>query len=198
MEVTMDQIKELRDETGVSVMQVKKALEGAMGDMDKARMALRKVSGEIAAKKGGRTLGAGVISSYIHGNGSVGVLLELGCETDFVAKNEEFKKLAYEIAMHIAAMNPKYNRLTDVTEEDRAKATAFFQDEVAKLDKPTAIKEKVLQGKLDTYFKEQTLVEQPYVKDPNITIGDLVKGAVQKFGENTEFVRFTRFAAGKQ
>lgn len=197
MEITMDQIKELRDETGVSVMQVKKALEEAKGDMDKARMALRKKSGEIAAKKGDRTLGAGVVASYIHGNGSVGVLLELGCETDFVAKNEEFKKLAYEIAMHVAAMNPKYNRLTDVTEEDRAKATAFFQDEVDKLDKPEPMKAKILEGKLDTYLKEQALMEQPFVKNPEMTVGDMVKGAVQKFGEKTEVVRFVRFAAGK-
>lgn len=193
----MDQIKALRDETGVSVMQVKKALEEAKGDMDKARMALRKISGEIAAKKGSRTLGAGVVTSYIHGNGSVGVLLELGCETDFVAKNEEFKKLAYDIAMHVAAMNPKYNRLLDVTAEDRAKATAFFQDEVAKLDKPEPMKTKILEGKLETYLKEQTLVEQPYVKNPDMTVGDMVKGAVQKFGEKTEIVRFVRFAAGK-
>ena len=197
MEITMDQIKELRDETGVSVMQVKKALEEAKGDMDKARMALRKKSGEIAAKKGDRTLGAGVVASYIHGNGSVGVLLELGCETAFVAKNEEFKKLAYEIAMHVAAMNPKYNRLTDVTEEDCAKATAFFQDEVDKLDKPEPMKAKILEGKLDTYLKEQALMEQPFVKNPEMTVGDMVKGAVQKFGEKTEVVRFVRFAAGK-
>lgn len=197
MEITLDQIKELRDETSVSVMQVKKALEEAKGDMDKARMALRKKSGEIAAKKGDRTLGAGTVAAYIHAGGSVGALVELACETDFVAKNEDFKKLAYDIAMHVAAMNPKYNRLTDVVDEDRAKATAFFQDEVDKLDKPAPIKEKVLQGKLDTYFKEQTLVEQPYVKNPEVTIGDLVKGAIQKFGENTELVRFTRFAAGK-
>ncbi|MDO8521018.1 MAG: elongation factor Ts [bacterium] len=194
----MDAIKALRDETSVSVMQVKKALEEAKGDMEKARMALRKKSGEIAAKKGDRALGAGVVASYIHAGGTVGALVELACETDFVAKNEDFKKLAYEIAMHVAAMNPKYNRLADVTEEDRAKATAFFQDEVAKLDKPAPIKEKVLQGKLDTYFKEQTLSEQPYVKNPEVTVGDLVKGAVQKFGENTELVRFTRFAVGKQ
>lgn len=193
----MERIKELRDETGVSVMQVKKALEEAMGDMEKARMALRKKSGEIAAKKGDRALGAGVVAAYVHGGGSVGVLLELACETDFVAKNEDFRKLAYEVAMHVAAMNPKYNHLSDVTEDDRAKATAFFKDEVAKLDKPDAIKEKVLQGKLDTYFKEQTLLEQPFVKNPDVTVGDLVKGAVQKFGENTDVVRFTRFAAGK-
>jgi len=178
-------------------MQCKKALEGAMGDMDKARMALRKQSGEIAAKKGSRTLGAGVIAAYIHGNGSVGTLLELACETDFVAKNEEFKKLAYEIAMHVAAMNPKYNRLDDVTDEDRAKAMAFFKDEVAKLDKPAPIKAKILEGKLDTYFKEQTLTEQPYVKDPDMTVGDLVSSAIQKFGEKTEVVRFVRFAVGK-
>ena len=197
MEITTDMIKVLRDETGVSIMQCKKALEEAKGDMDKARMALRKQSGEIAAKKGSRTLGAGVVASYIHAGGGVGVLLELACETDFVAKNEEFKKLAYEIAMHVAAMNPKYNRLTDITDEDRAKATAFFQDEVAKLDKPAPIKEKVLQGKLDTYFKEQTLVEQPYVKNPEMTVGDMVKGAIQKFGEKTEIIRFVRFAAGK-
>ncbi|OGZ07246.1 MAG: hypothetical protein A2942_03795 [Candidatus Lloydbacteria bacterium RIFCSPLOWO2_01_FULL_50_20] len=197
MEITMEQIKELRDETGVSVMQVKKALEEAKGDMDKARMALRKQSGEIAAKKGSRTLGAGVIAAYIHAGGSVGVLLELACETDFVAKNEEFKKLAYEIAMHAAAMNPKYTSLEDVTDADRAKAEAFFGDEVAKLDKPAPIKEKVLAGKLDMFFNEQTLVEQPYVKDPEMTVGDLVKGAVQKFGEKTEIIRFVRFAVGK-
>ena len=195
--VGMEQIKELRDETGVSVMQVKKALEDANGDMDKARMALRKQSGEIAAKKGSRTLGAGIVASYIHAGGSVGVLLELACETDFVAKNEEFKKLAHEIAMHVAAMNPRYNRLEDITGEDRAKATAFFQDEVAKLDKPAPIKEKALAGKLDAYFKEQTLMEQPYVKNPDVTIGGLVMSAVQKFGEKTEIIRFVRFVAGK-
>ena len=193
----MDQIKELRDETGVAVMQCKKALEDAGGDMDKARMALRKKSGEIAAKKGDRAFGAGVIAAYIHGNNSVGAIVELACETDFVAKNEDFKQLAYEIAMHVAAVNPKYRVEEDITDEDRSKAIAFFEDEVAKMDKPEAIKEKALQGKLDTYFKEQVLVHQPFVKNPDITIGDLIKGAVQKFGENTELVRYARFAVGK-
>ena len=193
----MDQIKALRDETGVAVMQCKKALEESAGDMDKARMALRKKSGEIASKKGDRALGSGVVAAYVHGNNSVGAIVELACETDFVAKNEEFKHLAYEIAMHVVAMSPKYNKLTDVSAEDKAKATAFFQDEVAKLDKPGPMKEKILEGKLDTYFKEQTLVEQPFVKNPDMKIGDLIKGAVQKFGENTELVRFVRFAVGK-
>lgn len=193
----MDQIKELRDETGVAVMQCKKALEDAGGDMDKARMALRKKSGEIAAKKGDRAFGAGVVASYIHGNNTVGAIVELACETDFVAKNEDFKKLAYDIAMHIVAANPKYRTEADITEEDKAKATAFFEEEVAKMDKPEAIKEKALQGKLDVYFGEQVLVHQPYVKDPEMTIGDLIKGAVQKFGENTEVVRYARFSVGK-
>lgn len=197
MEITTELIKALRDETGVSVMQVKKALEEANGDMDKARMALRKKSGEIAAKKGDRALAAGVIASYIHGTGTVGALVELGCETDFVAKNEDFRKLAYDIAMHVAAMNPKYRTEADITPEDKEKAKAFFADEVAKMDKPEAIKQKALEGKLDTYFKELILVHQPYVKDPGVTIGDLIKGAVQKFGENTELIRYVRFAAGK-
>ncbi len=195
----MDQIKELRDETGVAVMQCKKALEDAGGDMEKARMFLRKKSGEIAAKKGDRTLGAGVVASYIHGNASVGALVELSCETDFVAKNEDFKKLAYEIAMHIAAANPKYRVETDISDADREKAKVFFAEEVEKTmaGKPEEIKAKALEGKMNVYFAEQVLVKQPYVKNPDMTIGQLVEGAVQKFGEKTELTRFVRFAVGK-
>ncbi len=198
-EITTEQIKELRDMTGVSVMQCKKALEEAGGDQEKALMALRKKSGEIAAKKGDRTLGAGVIASYIHGAGTVGVLIELACETDFVAKNEDFRALAYDIAMHIAAMNPKYNKLEDATDVDREKAKVFFTEEVEKTmaGKPEDIKAKALAGKIDTFFKEQTLVEQPFVKDGSLTVGALISGAVQKFGEKTEVSRFVRFAAGK-
>lgn len=199
MEITTELIKSLRDETGVSVMQCKKALEDAGGDMEKARMALRKKSGEIAAKKGDRTLGAGVIAAYIHANGTVGAMVELACETDFVAKNEEFKRLAYDIAMHVAAMNPRYNNIEDVSEDDREHARAFFVDEVEKTlkGKPEEIKAKALEGKLAAYFKEQTLMEQPFVKNPDITVGEMVKGAVQKFGEKTELIRFVRYAAGK-
>lgn len=180
-------------------MQCKKALEEAGGDMEKARMMLRKKSGELAAKKSDRTLGAGVIASYIHGNASVGSIVELSCETDFVAKNEEFKKLAYDIAMHIVASNPKYRVETDINEADRAKAKDFFAEEVEKTmaGKPDAIKAKALEGKMDTFFAEQVLLKQPYIKNPEVTVGDLVKSAVQKFGENTELTRFTRFAVGK-
>ncbi len=199
MEISMDQIKELRDETGVAVMQCKKALEDAGGDMDKARMMLRKKSGELAAKKSDRSLASGVVQAYIHGNNSVAAMVELSCETDFVAKNEEFKKLAYEIAMHVAAANPKYRVDADIPEEDKKKAKEFFEEEVAKTmaGKPEEIKAKALQGKMDTYFKELVLMHQPFVKNPDVTIGDLVKGAVQKFGENTELTRYARFAVGK-
>lgn len=195
----MEAIKALRDETGVAVMQCKKALEDAGGDMEKARMMLRKKSGEIAAKKGDRVLGAGVVQTYLHGNNSVAAMVELSCETDFVAKNEEFIKLAYEIAMHVAATNPKYLVEGDIPEEDKKKAKAFFEEEVAKTmaGKPDAIKAKALEGKIDTYFKELVLVYQPFIKNPDVTIGDLVKGAVQKFGENTELRRYSRFAVGK-
>lgn len=199
MDISMEQVKALRDETGVAVMQCKKALEEAGGDMEKARMALRKKSGELAAKKSDRALASGVVASYIHGAGSVGAMVELGCETDFVAKNEDFKKLAYEIAMHVAALRPKFLTQAEITEEDKAKAKAYFAEEVEKTmeGKPEAIKEKALQGKLDVYFKEMVLVDQPYVKNADVTVGDLVKTAVQKFGENTEIVRFVRFAVGK-
>lgn len=180
-------------------MQCKKALEDAGGDREKALMALRKKSGEIAAKKGDRTLGAGVVAAYIHSNGSVGAMVELSCETDFVAKNEDFKKLAYEIAMHVAAINPEYRTEADIDDAARAKATEFFKEEVENTmkGKPDAIKEKALQGKIDAYFSEKVLMHQPFVKDPNVTIANLVTGAVQKFGEKTEITRFVRYAVGK-
>jgi elongation factor Ts len=167
--------------------------------MEKARMALRKKSAEIATKKGDRSLGSGVVAAYIHGNATVGALVELNCETDFVAKNEDFKKLAYDIAMHVAAAAPKYRIEDDITEEDRAKAAAFFVEEVEKqlAGKPEEIKQKALEGKLNTFFAEQVLLRQPYVKNPDMTIAQLIDGAVQKFGERTELTRFSRFIVGK-
>lgn len=195
----MDMVKQLRDETNVAIMQCKKALEDAGGDMDKARMALRKKSAEIATKKGDRTLASGVVAAYIHGNGTVGALVELNCETDFVAKNEDFKQLAYDIAMHIAAINPKYRVEDDITDEDKQKAQAFFEEEVEKqmAGKPAEIKAKALEGKMKTFFAEQVLMAQSYVKNPDITIAQLIDGAVQKFGERTEVSRFSRFVVGK-
>lgn len=199
MEISMDMVKQLRDETNVAIMQCKKALEDAGGDMDKARIALRKKSAEIATKKGDRSLGSGVVAAYIHGNSTVGSMVELNCETDFVAKNEDFKQLAYDIAMHIAAVGPKYRVVEDITEEDRAKAVSFFEEEVEKqlAGKPAEIKQKALDGKLNTFFAEQVLMQQSYVKNPDVTIAQLIDGAVQKFGERTELSRFSRFVVGK-
>ncbi|MCR4306585.1 MAG: elongation factor Ts [Candidatus Yonathbacteria bacterium] len=194
MKITTEQIKQLRDTTGVSVMQCKRALEEAGGDMDQAIILLRKKSSDIASKKEGRELNAGVVAAYIHAGGNVGSMVELACETDFVAKNEEFKRLAYDIAMHVAASNPEFLSTGDITEEDKGKVRAAFAKEVAESDKPEDIKEKMLQGKIDTYFKEKALLEQNFIKDPSVTIKNLEEQAVQKFGEKTKVVRFVRFA----
>ena len=192
MEITSAQLKELRDQTGVSVMQCKRALEEAGGDMDKAKIILLKKSGEIAQKKSDRALGAGAIGSYVHSTNEVAALVELSCETDFVAKNAEFIALAREIAMHVAAQNPLYVRRDQVTPEAMQKAREVFMEEVK--DKPAEIREKVLGGKLDAYFKDRVLLEQPFIKDPERTIGDLVTAAIQKFGENIVVSRISRLS----
>lgn len=195
--ITTEQIKELRDMTGISVMQCKKALEEAGGDKEKALALLRKKSGDIAAKKEGRELGAGVIESYIHNTKTVGVLVELSCETDFVARNEGFVALARDIAMHTAAMNPEYVDESYISEDARTKATELFKKEVEESGKPADIKEKMMEGKLSSYFAERTLLAQPFVKDPNVTIKQLIDGGVQKFGEKIAIARFVRFAVGR-
>jgi len=194
MEITTEQIKQLRDTTGVSIMQCKKALEEAEGNMDQAIILLRKKSGDIASKKEGRELKAGVVQAYIHAGGTVGSMVQLACETDFVAKNEDFKKLAYDIAMHVAASNPEFLNTEDITEEDKEKVRAAFTKETAESDKSAEIKEKMLQGKIDSYFKEKVLREQNFIKDPSVTIKNLEEQAVQKFGEKTKVVRFVRFS----
>lgn len=191
--ITTEQIKQLRDKTGVSVMQCKKALEEALGDMDKSLIILRKKGSDIASKKSDRTLGSGRIASYIHGNGSVGSLVELSSETDFVSKNDEFYTLAHNIAMQVAATNPAYLKAGDVTEEEKKKAVEVFEKEV--VGKSEDIKEKIIKGKLDSYFADKILLEQPFIKDGNIKIKDLIESAIQKFGEKIEVARFARFSA---
>jgi len=195
--ITTEQIKELRELTGISVMQCKKALEEASGDKEKALLILRKKSGDIATKKGDRELGAGVVESYIHSNKTVGALLELSCETDFVARNEEFVSMARDIAMHITATNPQYLDETEITEDVRAKVIDMFKKEVEESDKPAEIKEKMMEGKLAGYFGDRTLLAQTFVKNPDITIKQLIDGGVQKFGEKIAIARFSRFSVGK-
>lgn len=192
MDITTDVIKNLRDETGVSVMQCKKALEEAEGDIEKAKIILRKHSAAIASKKADRTLGAGVAAAYTHAGGAVVGAVVLACETDFVAKNEEFSKLAYDIAMHVAAMAPHFRVREDVQESDVKAAREVFMGEVENV--PEKAREAALQGKLDAYLKEKVLMDQPFVKDPSQTIRGLIDAAVQKFGEKVEVVRFERLS----
>jgi elongation factor Ts len=190
--ITTEQVKELRDRTGLSIMQCKKALEETGGDMDKAIVILQKKSGDVASKKSDRTLGAGAVQSYIHGTGSVGAIVELSCETDFVAKNEEFKAIAYDIAMQVAATNPQFLKMEDVTPEIKKSAEEVFKTELE--GKPEDMKPKILEGKLNAYFGEQVLLDQPFIKNGDLKIKDLITGATQKFGERIEIRRFVRFS----
>lgn len=189
--ITTEQIKELRDRTGVAVIQCKKALEEAGGDMEKALVILRKKSGELSAKKADRTFGAGAVQAYIHANGTVAAMVELVSETDFVSGNEEFKSLARDIAMHVAASNPQFITKEEIDEKTRSTAAEVFAAEVK--DKPKEMQEKILAGKLDTYFSEQVLMNQPFIKNPDITIAGLIDAAMQKFGEKIAVARFSRF-----
>ena len=185
-------LKKLRDETGVSIMQCKKALEEAGGDIEKAKIILRKQSSAIASKKSDRALGAGVAAAYTHAGGSVVGAVVLASETDFVSKNEAFSKLAYDIAMHVAAMNPQFRSRADIKEQDLVAAREVFAAEAAKV--PEAARAKAIEGKVDSYLRERVLFEQPYVKDSTVTIQQLIDSAVQKFGEKIELVRFERLS----
>ncbi len=189
--ISTEQVKTLRDQTGISVMQCKKALEEAKGDMEKALVILRKKSGEISAKKGDRTFRAGTVQAYIHSNGTVGAMVELNCETDFVANNDEFKALARDIAMHVTATNPKFLKKEDITEADTKAAREVFEAEIK--GKPEAVQKTILEGKLNAYFGEMVLLDQPFIKNSEVTIQGLVDQAVQKFGEKTAVGRFARF-----
>ncbi len=192
--VTTEQIKDLRDKTGISVMQCKKVLEEAGGDMEKALVLLRKHSSAISGKKSDRTLGAGAVISYIHSGNAVGTLVLLSAETDFVAKNEDFKKLGRDIAMHIAATAPAYLKREDIPEAEMEKVREALSSEVPK-GKPADIAEKILQGKLDDYLKSKVLLEQAFIKDETATIQSLLDSAMQKFGERVEVSRFVRFTS---
>ncbi len=192
MEITSQMIKELRDRTGISVMQCKKALEEAGGDSEKALIILKKKRSEAADKKSDREIGAGAVGSYMHNTNEVGAMVVLGCETDFVAKNEEFVVLANEIAMHVAAMDPKYISRDELDDSAIEKAKEVFAEEIA--DKPADMQEKIMEGKLNSYFKDQILLEQPFVKNPDTTIGEMVTGAVQKFGENVTVSEVSRLS----
>lgn len=189
---TTDDVKKLRDMTGISVMQCKQALDEAGGDFDKALLLLQKKGSALAAKKSDRELGAGTVAAYIHSTKDVGSMVVLNSETDFVAKNEEFVRLAYDIAMHVSAAQPQFIKRDDIDLATHERIKEMFTKEV--LDKPENLREQILTGKIDAYLKNLVLLEQSFIKDPEKTIKDLLDGAVQKFGERVEVGRMARFS----
>lgn len=192
MEITSVQLKELREKTGISVMQCKRALEEAGGDMDKAVIILKKKRSEAAEKKSDRALGAGAIGVYVHNTNEVAAMVLLASETDFVSKNTEFVALAKDIAMHVAATDPKYISKDELPADAIEKAKEVFAPELE--GKPEEMKAKIMEGKLNSYFKDQILMEQDFIKNPEITIGEMVNGAVQKFGENVSIAKISRLS----
>ena len=190
--VSFDDVKKLRAETGLSIGQCKKSLEDSDGDFDKARELLRKKGTIAAEKKAYRDLGAGVVSAYIHNTKTVGTIVELLCETDFVAKNEEFSKLAYNIAMHATAMNPQFITEAQIPEEDLKKLKNELLSQLE--GKPEEMKEKIMKDQLNAKFSDNVLVKQKFIQDDTQTIQGLLENATHKFGERVEIGRIQRFS----
>jgi len=198
MEITAALVKELRDRSGVGMMECKKALVETGGNIDKAFDYLRKAGAAKALKKEGREAKEGVVISYIHPGAKLGVLLELNCETDFVAKTEDFVNLGNDIAMHIAATDPLAVASEDISSEVIEKEKEIYSDQAKKSNKPAEIIEKMVEGRLKKFYKENVLIEQDFVKDPNKTIKDIITDTVGKLGENIVVSRFGRFQLGEK
>ena len=198
MEITAALVKELRDRSGVGMMECKKALVETGGNLDKAFDHLRKAGAAKALKKEGREAKEGVVLSYIHPGAKLGVLLELNCETDFVAKTEDFTNLGNDIAMHVAATDPLAVSVEDISIEIVEKEKEIYSDQAKKTNKPAEIIEKMVEGRLKKFYKENILIEQDFVKDPNKTIKDIITDTVGKLGENIVVSRFKRFQLGEK
>jgi len=196
-EVSAAAVKALRERTGAGMMDCKKALAETGGDMEKAVDWLRQKGLAAAAKKAGRTATEGLISSYIHGNGRIGVLVEVNCETDFVARNEAFQQLVKDIAMHIAAAAPMYVRREEVDPQVLERELEVYRGQLREQGKPEHIWDKILEGRKEKFFKEICLLEQPFVKDPDKTVQDVINEAIAKIGENIVVRRFARFVLGE-
>jgi elongation factor Ts len=197
MAITAQMVKELRERTSAPMMDCKTALTETQGDMEKAVDFLRKKGLAAAAKKAGRIAAEGAVGSYIHGGGKLGVLVEVNCETDFVARTDEFQELVRDIAMHIAAAEPRFVRREEVTEDVLAREREIFKDQAAASGKPANVVEKIVTGKMEKYFSEFVLLEQPYVKDSDKSVGQLITEKVAKIGENIQVRRFVRFKLGE-
>ncbi|HHW70173.1 MAG TPA: translation elongation factor Ts [Clostridiales bacterium] len=195
--ITASMVKELREATGAGMMDCKRALEEANGDIEKATEILREKGLAAAAKKASRIAAEGLVDSYIHPDGRIGVLVEVNCETDFVAKTDEFKDFVRDIAMHIAAMNPKYLSREEVPEEIINKEKEILRTQALNEGKPEKIVDKIVDGRLNKFFEENCLLEQPFVKDPDKTIQDLVNEKISTIGENINIRRFVRYERGE-
>ena len=197
-EISAKDVKELRDRTGAGMMECKGALSEAGGDMERAIDILRAKGAAKAAKRAERETKEGAIGSYIHMGGKIGVLVEMGCETDFVARNDEFQKLVRDVAMHIAAASPVAVRREDFPADLLERERGVYREQMKESGKPEHIWDKIIDGKVEKFYAEQALLEQPFVKDPDITVGELITRAAAKTGEKVEVRRFARFALGEQ
>jgi elongation factor Ts len=195
--ISASQVKELREKTGAPMMDCKQALSEAKGDLEQAVVLLRKKGVSVAAKKASRATSEGSVANYIHAGGKIGVLVEVNCESDFVARTDDFKELVHDIAMHIAASDPRYVRKEDVTPEDFAREKDIFLAQAVASGKPPAIAEKMVAGKMEKFYEEVCLLEQPFIKDQTISISQLVAAKIGKLGENITVRRFARFKVGE-
>ncbi len=189
----LDVIKQLREETQASFSDCKKAVEKAGGDIEKAREILKTISKEIAIKKSGRQIKEGIVETYVHSNKKIGVMVELGCETDFVARNEQFQELAHNIALQIAAMNPLYVSRDDIPQEVIESQKRIYSEEFRDSNKPVDIIKKIIDGKLESYYSEVCLLDQKYVKNPDVTVKEYLNENIARLGENIIVGRFVRF-----
>ena len=198
MAITAQQVKELREKTGAGMMECKKALSEANGDVSKAVTILRERGLAAAEKKAGRQTREGLVASYIHAGGKLGVLVEVNCETDFVARTDGFQELVRDIAMQIAAVNPLCVRREDVPEAELSREREIYRKQAEGTGKPEQVIAKIVEGKLNKYYSEVTLYEQPFIKDPQVTVQELIKATIAKVKENISVRRFARFKVGEE
>jgi len=197
MKITAGMVKELREGTGAGMMDCKKALQEADGDMDKAVELLRKKGLAAAAKKAGRIAAEGAVGSYIHAGGKIGVLVEVNCETDFVARTDDFQALVRDIAMHIAAAEPRFVSRDEVTADVMEAERRIYREQALESGKPENVVDRIVEGKIGKFYSEAVLLEQPFVKDPDKTIQQLLAEKIAKIGENIQVRRFARFKMGE-
>ncbi|HXW92489.1 MAG TPA: translation elongation factor Ts [Terriglobales bacterium] len=194
--ISASQVKELRERTGAPMMDCKQALTESKGDLEQAILILRKRGAAVAQEKATRVTSEGSVASYIHAGGKIGVLVEVNCESDFVARTDDFKELVHDIAMHIAASDPKFVRKEDVTSEAYEREKDVYRSQAASTGKPPQVVEKIVEGKMAKFYEEVCLYEQPFIKDQTISIAQLIAGRIGKLGENIAVRRFARFKVG--